>query len=35
MLKWKSLNSLYQSKPISDIYDDCEPPVDTSVYKCM
>ena len=24
ILKWKSPNSLHQSKPISDIYDDCE-----------
>ena len=27
--------SLHQSKPTDDIYDECQPPVDTSVYECM
>ena len=27
--------SLHQSKPTNDIYDECQPPVDTSVYECM
>ena len=27
--------SLHQSKPTNDIYDECEPPVDISVYECM
>ena len=27
--------SLHQFKPTDDIYDECEPPVDTSVYECM
>ena len=27
--------SLHQSKPTDDIYDDCEPPVDTNVYESM
>ena len=26
---------LHQSKPTDDIYDDCQQPVDTSVYECM
>ena len=27
--------SLHQSKPTDDIYDECQPPVDTSVYECI
>ena len=27
--------SRHQSKPTDDIYDECQPPVDTSVYECM
>ena len=27
--------SLHESKPTNDIYDDCQPPVDTFVYECM
>ena len=27
--------SLHQSKPTDDIYDECQPPVDTIVYECM
>ena len=26
---------LHQSKATNDIYDECQPPVDTSVYECM
>ena len=27
--------NLHESKPTNDIYDECEPPVDTSVYECI
>ena len=27
--------SLHQSKPTDNIYDECQPPVDTSVYEYM
>ena len=27
--------SLHQSKPSDDIYDECEPPIDISVYECI
>ena len=27
--------SLHQSKPTDDIYDECQSPVDTSIYECI